>query len=351
MTRFGRHVCHALLLMALTACNSRTERATSSNGAAQAQATGSTATAAVATATTATAASASAVRANELGLIPVLEYHQIAPKEDRWVRTPAHFRADLERLYKDGYYLTSLHEIVSNRISTPAGKTPYALTFDDATEGQFRYLPGTPPKIDPNCAVGILEAFAKAHPDGGKNGTFFVLPESLFGQPPYAKAKLEWLVKNGYEIGNHTISHDGLSQLADAKVDKEIGGAVALIHTLIPNYAVRTLAYPYGLVPKNLTLVSKYHEAAFLVGSEPTVSPLSKNWKPLLIPRIQGIDSEFTRHFPFLTKNPAWRYVSDGDPLHFSVPDQLPNGMAGLAPKYVNDPAVIRYGSKSGDKS
>jgi peptidoglycan/xylan/chitin deacetylase (PgdA/CDA1 family) len=346
MTHTGRSLT-LLLLALMTACSSTSQSASSSGAAAQASDTPAGTMAVAATGTTATAASAAAAKANELGLIPVLEYHQIGPKEDRWRRTPENFRADLERLYKEGYYLTSLHDIVANKIAIPAGKSPVALTFDDATEGQFRYLPGEPPTIDPACAVGVLEAFAKAHPDGGKAATFFVLPQSAFGQPQYAKQKMEWLVANGYEIGNHTVRHDGLSKLTDDKVDAEIGGAVDLIQQFVPGYAVRTLAYPYGMVPKNLAMVSKHHEAAFLVGSESTVSPLSKNWKPLLIPRIQAIDSEFTRHFTnFLNKNPEWRYVSDGDPTRFSIPEKLPNGLAGtLAPKFEKDPALIRYGA------
>jgi peptidoglycan/xylan/chitin deacetylase (PgdA/CDA1 family) len=353
MTHTGRSFT-LLLVSLISACSTQSQSASSSGTTAQASeapASGMAVAATNTTATTATAASAAAAKANELGLIPVLEYHQIGPKEDRWRRTPENFRADLERLYKEGYYLTSLHEIVSNTISIPAGKSPVALTFDDATEGQFRYLPGDPPKIDPACAVGVLEAFAKAHPDGGKTATFFVLPESAFGQAQHAKQKMAWLIANGYEVGSHTIRHDGLSQLPDAKVEHELGGAVDLLHKFIPGYAVRTLAYPYGMVPKNLGIVAKHHEAAFLVGSESTYSPLSKKWKPLLIPRIQAIDSEFARHFTFLKKNPAWRYVSDGDPQHFSIPDKLPDGLAGtLAPKFEKDPALIRYSTATTPK-
>lgn len=338
MYRTGRPLL-ALLVAVLGACSPRSQSASSSASAA----TASDMPVAASAAPAATAARAAAVHANELGAIPVLEYHQIGPGEARWRRTPEHLRADLERLYRAGYVLTSLHEIVANRISTPAGKKPVALTFDDATEGQFRYLPdGT--TIDPACAVGVIEAFAKAHPDGGKAATFFVLPESAFGPQAFAKQKLTWLIANGYEVGNHTIRHDGLSTLTDARVDHEIGGALDLIHRSIPGYAVHTLAYPYGMVPKNLAIVAKYHTAAFLVGAEPTVSPLSKFWTPLKIPRIQAIDSEFQRHHLFDTSGAAYRYVSDGDPAHYSIPATLPPGLAAtLAPKYANDPALIRY--------
>lgn len=337
MAKIGR----AAILMALTflvACNQDNADTAKSDAPAEAAA----ASAAPSSTPAATPASAAQVGANELGLIPILEYHQIGPTEARWVRTPANFRADLERLYNEGYYLTSLDDIVQNKIRTPAGKTPYALTFDDSSEGQFRYLPDG--RIDPDCAVGILEDFAKRHPDGGKAGTFFVLPQSLFGQPGLEKQKLTFLAENGYQIGNHTLNHNGLSKLPNDKVDYEIGTAVAKIQEHLPGYRVLTLAYPYGMVPKDLSLVAKYHEAAFLVGSEPMYSPLSVKHKPMLIPRVQAIDSEFARHFPFLNKTKGWRYVSDGDPDRFSVPEDLPSGLAGtLAPHYAQDPRLIRY--------
>jgi hypothetical protein len=37
---------------------------------------------------------------NELGSIMVLEYHRIAEPEDRWTRSPAGLRRDLEQLWR-----------------------------------------------------------------------------------------------------------------------------------------------------------------------------------------------------------------------------------------------------------
>ena len=39
---------------------------------------------------------------NELGRIPVVEYHLIGAEEGRWTRTPENFRKDLELLYSRG---------------------------------------------------------------------------------------------------------------------------------------------------------------------------------------------------------------------------------------------------------
>ena len=86
---------------------------------------------------------------NELGRIMILEYHLIGYPEADWRRTPENFRKDLQMLYD------------------------------------------------------------KEHPDFPLTATFYVLPAidpglRLFGQEEYIKQKLEFLVKHGYEIGNHS---------------------------------------------------------------------------------------------------------------------------------------------------
>lgn len=275
---------------------------------------------------------------NELGLIMVLEYHSIARPEARWTRTPENFRKDLDLLYKRGYYLTPLRDFVNNTMDVPAGKSPVILTFDDAREDQFKYIKDKSGNkiIDPDCGIGVIESFTKQHPDFGKAATFFVLPEVSFGQTKEdAQKKYEFLEANGYEIGNHSLSHPMFSTLSDDKVTKELGANVVGVKKFLPNYDVITLAYPYGSVPKNLKVVEsgtfqgvKYKNiAAFLVGSEPSYSPVSKKFKPLMIPRIQAIQSEFDRHYAFFKSAPYYKYISDGNKETLTYPKDLPKAL------------------------
>jgi peptidoglycan/xylan/chitin deacetylase (PgdA/CDA1 family) len=271
---------------------------------------------------------------NELGLVMVLEYHLSGKKEERWTRTPDNFRKDLNKLYKEGYYLTPLRDFVNNTMNVPLGKTPVILTFDDSSASQFRYLKkGSEKIIDPDCPVGIIEDFCKKHPDFGKAATFYVLPRLAFGQTPEdATAKLKFLSENGYEIGNHTLDHTNLTTVNDQKVQEAIAENIITLHKFLPDYEVNTLAYPYGGVPKNLKLAesgeykgTKYHNiAALLVGAEPSLSPNSKKFKPLLIPRIQAIQTELDRHFKLFKDSPEYRYISDGNPETITVPSKLP---------------------------
>jgi peptidoglycan/xylan/chitin deacetylase (PgdA/CDA1 family) len=291
---------------------------------------------------------------NELGWVMVLEYHRFDKKEERWTRTPENFRRDLEKLYKEGYYLTPLRDFVTNSINVPAGKTPVILTFDDGTEGQFRYLKkGNDKVIDPDCAVGMIEAAAKKHPDFGKAATFYVLPRLSFGQTPEdATSKLKFLADNGYEIGNHTIDHTGLNTISDAKGIEKIAEHISTLHKFLPGYNVNTLAYPYGGVPKNLKIAAngeykgtKYENiAALLVGAEPTVSVNSKKFKPFLIPRIQGIQSELGRYMALFKNYPQFRFISDGNKDIITIPKNLPEGLKGtLKDELKNDSRLIQY--------
>ncbi len=123
-------------------------------------------------------------RPNELGRIMILEYHKIDHPEERWTRTPANFRRDLEMLYARGYRLVALGDVLDGRIAVPAGTTPVVLTFDDSSPGQFRYLESNGSvELDPQSGMGILESFANERPDFGRSATFYVLPGANRPEP------------------------------------------------------------------------------------------------------------------------------------------------------------------------
>ena len=86
------------------------------------------------------AASAGDLQPNELGRIMILEYHKIDLPEERWTRTPANFRRDLERLWERGYRLVALNDVLDGKIGIRRGTTPVVLTFDDSSPGQFKLI-------------------------------------------------------------------------------------------------------------------------------------------------------------------------------------------------------------------
>jgi peptidoglycan/xylan/chitin deacetylase (PgdA/CDA1 family) len=267
---------------------------------------------------------------NEGGLIPILEYHDVLPKENprTFTRSITNFRHDLDRLYEEGYRPVLLHDYLDNRIDLPLGMSPVILTFDDARASQFHYLPDG--SLDPDCALGILLAFQKAHPDFPVKATFYVLPKSAFGQPESAAKKMQALLAMGCEIGNHTVTHRSLRRMSDEEVQNELATCVALTQRLAPQAKIDTLALPMGIAPRNRKLLSsgeyrgqRYaNRAVLLVGAGPTRAPISHLFNPLKIPRIQAQEgvSGSTFWLNHFKSHPKSRYVSDGDPNTTTIP-------------------------------
>jgi peptidoglycan/xylan/chitin deacetylase (PgdA/CDA1 family) len=279
-------------------------------------------------------ASAGELPANELGRVMILEYHKIDYPEERWTRTPENFRRDLETLYAKGYRLINLGDLLDRRIALPAGTTPVVLTFDDSSPGQFRYLEqnGTL-EIDPKSGVGILEAFKRERPNFGRGGTFYVLPGAskpnrLFNQPALEGKKLQFLVSQGYEIGNHTLWHANLAKYPEATVRAQVAEAQVWIQRHVPDYKTRTLALPHGSYPADVGWVLKgaakgmsyNHEAVLMVAGGAAPSPYSRAFDPVRLPRVQATERELSYWLTYFDKNPGERFVSDGDPASVTVP-------------------------------
>jgi peptidoglycan/xylan/chitin deacetylase (PgdA/CDA1 family) len=265
---------------------------------------------------------------NRLGDVLVLVYHGIGRPEGRWMRTPENLRGDLEYLLAHGYYPVNLIDVARGNLDrVPYGRRPIVLTFDDSTAGQFRYLEdGT---IDPDCAVGILKAMYDDHgEDWPLRATFFVLLNAskpgafLFRQSDLGPQKVCTLVAWGMEVGSHTITHADLSQTDPDDIRWELAVSQDRIEALVPGYRVRSFALPYGSYPADRSLVEEgysesedltyRYEAVVRLGAKPASSPFSIDFDPLLIPRVQAIQSQLDMWFSHYERHPERYYVSDG---------------------------------------
>ena len=278
------------------------------------------------------------IKPNELGDFMVLMYHEIGSPESEWRRTPDNFRHDLEVLYEKGYRAVSLNDMLDGDIDLPPGTSPVVLTFDDSTKGQFNYLENNgDKKIDPDCAVAIMEEFYKENPDFGLAATFYIYYPNPFRQQEYIEEKLNYLVDKGFEIGNHTHGHANLSRLGSKKVQQELAYHVRETQKYVPNYQVRSLALPYGAYPQDnpeLALkgsyesISYHNEAVLLVGANPAPSPFRENFDPSRLPRIRASEMEtegvgLYDWLEYFEENPHRRHVSDGAPGYISAPKSM----------------------------
>ena len=285
------------------------------------------------------------VQPNEAGTVPILMYHQIKGdkiNEAKLEYPPKMFEQDLEWMYSHNYRPISLTQYVQGKIDCPAGMSPVILTFDDGLKSQYALTPDG--NVDPNCAVGILEAFHTAHPDWPLRGTFFVLTdEDPKNPPPFyqrdsAEGKMQHLVADGFDIGNHTTHHwVGMGHFPDAKVVSEIAGGVAGIHKYLPDYDVNTIALPYGVFPHNRKLLlsgsaggTTYHNICALSAAwRPVPTPMSDKFTPYHLERITAGDKfhESKWWFDYIEKNKAEKFVSDGDPNTYTISAMMSGGI------------------------
>jgi peptidoglycan/xylan/chitin deacetylase (PgdA/CDA1 family) len=286
---------------------------------------------------------------NELGRIPILEWHQVVDADGSYKVSRERFKAELAELYKRDYVPVNLSEILDKTIDIPAGKSPVLFTFDDASPSQFRYVEKNGQLVvDPSSALGILLDFIKAHPDWKPKGLFCMLPaaaqgHAFFGEKGIEGQKSEWRLKKlqflhaqGFELCNHTLWHAMLNKYSDAVVQEQLARGALAIDSAVPGYKIRGMALPYGLWPKNRALafsgswfdpkakraVRYTNEAVFEVAGGPARSPYDPQFNPHSLPRVplQG----GTKLIPTLDAmdkpGPLARYVSDGNPKTVARP-------------------------------
>ena len=286
---------------------------------------------------------------NELGRIPIVEWHQVVDADGSYKVSRERFKAELKELHDRGYVPISLAQYLDKKIDLPAGKSPVLFTFDDASPSQFRYLDrGGKLVVDPTSAVGILLDFIKAHPDWKAKGLFCALPAAQAGHAFFGDKgidgqlsawrflKVKFLVDQGFELCNHTLWHAQLNKYNDGVVQEQLARGALAIDSAVPGYVVRGMALPYGIWPKNkaLAYAGSWHdpkgkrdvryknEAVFEVAGGPARSPYDPQFNAKALPRVplQG-GTKLTPTLDAMDKpGPMARYVSDGNPAVVAKP-------------------------------
>lgn len=282
---------------------------------------------------------------NEAGRIPILMYHAIGgepeftgvPRYDPHGLNiaPETFRKQLEAMYAAGWYPINMRDALTAHIAVPKGKIPVVLTFDDARPTQFRTLSNG--SLDPDCALGILEAFHKTHPDWPRRATFYILPESQWNGVPFDQdgletRKLRYLAQHGYEIANHTTSHRSLAELDARTLRWEMAEAVRYVKARVPQVTMDTMALPYGIAPRNPALWkyllrgqeggTRYHNRCILLaGGIPSYPPTHRLFDLQRVPRLAPIPGNIENWIQRLQPGqPIAPFVSDGDPNTVTIP-------------------------------
>ncbi len=282
------------------------------------------------------------IKANELGVVPVMMYHRLTDDPGEYDMTPKAFRTQIRRLLRSGYRPVQARDLALGQIDIPVGKTPVVLTFDDGSPGQFRLRPDG--HLDPTCAAAIMMAECAKVPGAKPRATFYVNKEP-FGlrSPEQQRRSLGALLDLGFRLGNHTFDHADLATLSDAGVARQFVRLQQLIGRLAPDADLTTMALPFGVAPRHhrLAKTGSWHGTSYafaltlLVGANPSHSPFDAAFDPHAVPRIRGTSWHGGRTpltgtywLDHLDAHPAQRYVSAGNPDHITVPKRLRSQVA-----------------------
>ena len=286
-----------------------------------------------------------AVKPYEVGQILIVMYHGLTNGEEKntCTRSVIHFKQDLQTLYDKGFRLMSLRDWHDNHVTVAAGYTPIVFTFDDGLSTAFS-LEIKDGVLQPvtDCAVDILTKFNEVHPDFGNTAAFFINGDAkpFRGQGTLSE-RLQYLIEHGYEIGNHTYSHESLENLDSGAIQEQIGKVDQIIRKNTDGYNPYAFCYPYGVRPKadlrryildGIWDIASYHyDFAVRDGLSAAASIIGrKGYDPLNVPRVCGSDcedSDLGWMLRYYDGHPEKRYISDGDPDRISVPEEYADNL------------------------
>ena len=207
-----------------------------------------------------------------------------------------------------------------------------------------------------------MEDFFSTHPDFGHTAMFGVIEIWCFDfeapdQTQYCQQKLQWLVDNGYEVSNHTLDHQDLSNVTTEVFMDKVGGTTLWLQEQTgQESASGAVVLPYGLFPDtdiNPEALEQWQMvrngfdyegqrvqliSLLAAGAEPAPSPNSINFDPMSIARIGAKDGPLEGEgnlfldywFSQFLARPDLLYISDGNPDTITVPSVLPPEQDGL---------------------
>jgi len=165
--------------------------------------------------------------------LAILNYHSVGQASDDYTVPQAAFEQQLDWLAGQGFQTASLNQLVEHRLPPRA----VILTFDDGKEDALRV---------------VLPLLQKRQ----MRGSFFIIT-ALVGQPGY----LGWdgvraLAAAGMEIGSHTVDHQRLADLPEARVRWELVESKRLLEAQLGK-PVEAVAYPFNSVRSRIVRAAR----------------------------------------------------------------------------------------------
>lgn len=174
--------------------------------------------------------------------VPVLNYHQVEPKDGNPLTLwPEQFEAQMAYLKEEGYTPVTIDEMMDAcETGAPLPKKPVVITFDDGYDDNYIY------------AYPILKKY-------GFKATVFLIYDFTDTYPGYltwqqiAEMKESGLIR----FESHTMTHANLSKLTSAdELRHEITDSQRLLSEKVGN-EMRYIAYPGGAVNPQIEEITR----------------------------------------------------------------------------------------------
>jgi peptidoglycan/xylan/chitin deacetylase (PgdA/CDA1 family) len=174
--------------------------------------------------------------------VPILAYHQVGIRRVGMPERPGlfvelgEFRRQMFLLHALGYRTMSINELsrgLSDSSYAPSKK--FVLTFDDGYEGVY------------SGAFPVMQKY-------GFQGTVFLIAEDFGSQAPgtgrafpiITADEVNELLRAGWQIGSHTVTHPKLSECSDEQVEYQVFDSKKILENRF-GANVMTFAYPFGI--------------------------------------------------------------------------------------------------------
>jgi len=217
--------------------------------------------------------------------IPVLYYHSVStvPKNEICM-PPSEFEKQMAYLSEQGYHtvsVTQIYDFFTGKGTLP--DKPIAITFDDGYKDNY------------TNAFPTMKKY-------GFTGTIFVIAENIGSNNILTWDDLKALIKEGWQIGGHSMTHVDLTKLDSPKLTEEVKNSkLSLEKKLEP---IKSFCYPFGAY--NAKVEKAVQDAGYLIGFTTDRGWADRKTDLLLQHRIYCFASMGMKEFEKRLQNPNY---------------------------------------------
>jgi peptidoglycan/xylan/chitin deacetylase (PgdA/CDA1 family) len=222
--------------------------------------------------------------------IPILLYHKITNekemRDDVFSISLADFKSQMEFLKSRGYTSISQNDLLNHIINKKRlAPKSIMITFDDSSESLLSVAKTV---LDNTGFKPIV--FVASKSVGMYN--FWDNPDEKTRVPCLDKNSLLTLIKQGWEIGSHSLTHAYLMKITEEKIIKEIYGSKFDLEQILHTNVI-SFAYPYGEYSdaiKNIVIKAGYKLGFSITSPSFTVTGDQFLIRRVLIQKSDSVD-------------------------------------------------------------